>query len=370
MSRRFLQIPGSVIQAKPACCPYCDGRQIVKRGLRKNSYRQLQVYFCKDCTRKFTALAGLKGIKYPPRIIVRALCLYHLGHSHQQTSLRILSEHRITVPRRTITDWIASYRGITTFHALRTEALVQFRNAMVKERTLEHQQIYQYKLHRAKLALLQDSISLNAYEKLERYLECVFEDFPDHLFEDAHSRDLEQDDNIDTTESPTALRCSESNFATLPLTITEKQNLANDLAALGLLLARRNRDRHTSVEEFMLANDSSTVACEVPVYLTRGEIAYYKSVGFFVDLPESHRPITGHIDLVQLRNGHIHLLDYKPKASAIHPVNQLVVYAMALASRTRLPLKTFKCAWFDELDYFEFFPLEAVRAKTVTAAID
>ena len=32
----------------------------------------------------------------------------------------------------------------------------------------------------------------------------------------------------------------------------------------------------------------------------------------------------------------------------------------ALARRTGLPLKFFKCGWFDEKNYFEFFPLKAV----------
>jgi hypothetical protein len=94
----------------------------------------------------------------------------------------------------------------------------------------------------------------------------------------------------------------------------------------------------------MLANDSCTIACEVPVYLTRDEIAYYRSRGFFVTLPDSPKPITGHIDVVQVRNGLIHLLDYKPKACHIDPVNQLVVYALAFASRTRPPVKVLKCA--------------------------
>jgi len=163
------------------------------------------------------------------------------------------------------------------------------------------------------------------------------------------------------------MRSSKSRFETLPLARIEKQNLANDLAALGLLLARKNRDRHPSVQDFMLANDSCTIACEVPVYLTAEEIAYYKSKGFFVTLPESPKPITGHIDIVQARNGLIHLLDYKPKARHIDPVNQLVVYALAFASRTRLPVKVLKCAWFDEKDYFEFFPLQAIKAKSAQA---
>ena len=113
----------------------------------------------------------------------------------------------------------------------------------------------------------------------------------------------------------------------------------------------------------MLANDSCTIACEVPVFLSPEEIAYFKANGFFIGLPASTRPITGHIDLVQVRNGLIHLLDYKPNAAAIDPVSQLIVYALAFASRTRLPMKLLKCAWFDEKDYFEFFPLQAVRSR-------
>jgi hypothetical protein len=73
------------------------------------------------------------------------------------------------------------------------------------------------------------------------------------------------------------------------------------------------------------------------------------------------------ISLSQARNGFIHLLNYKPKARHIDPVNQLVVYALAFASRTRLPVKALKCAWFDEKDYFEFFPLQAVKDKGAQA---
>lgn len=105
--------------------------------------------------------------------------------------------------------------------------------------------------------------------------------------------------NSVSSSQSAVVRSSKSRFEILPLVPTEKQNLANDLAALGLLLARRNRERHPAVQDFMLANDSCTVACEVPVYLTAQEIAYYKSRGFFVTLPDSPNPIIGHIDVVQ-----------------------------------------------------------------------
>jgi hypothetical protein len=298
------------------------------------------------------------------------LCLYNLGYSQEEAARRIAFEHRITVPRRTISHWIDGYRSITTFHRLRAAAILQFGQAMLKERILEHQQTYQYKVHLPKLALMSNAIPEGVAARVQNYLLAVLEDFPDFLFREDETAGLDEPTAPGGTPPQTtqAMRSSKSRFEILPLSPVGKQNLANDLAALGLLLARKNKERRASVQDFMLANDSCTIACEVPVYLTADEIAYYKSKGFFVTLPEAARPITGHIDIVQVRNGLIHLLDYKPKARNIDPVNQLLVYALAFASRTRLPIKLLKCAWFDERDYFEFFPLQAVKPNTAQAA--
>jgi ATP-dependent exoDNAse (exonuclease V) beta subunit len=112
----------------------------------------------------------------------------------------------------------------------------------------------------------------------------------------------------------------------------------------------------------MLANDSVTVAVEVPVFLSEKDILYYRSIGFNLDFQSA--VITGHIDFLQIRNGYIHILDYKPDARREkHAHVQLTIYALALARRTGLPLRVFKCGWFDEKDYFEFFPLQAVRPR-------
>lgn len=109
----------------------------------------------------------------------------------------------------------------------------------------------------------------------------------------------------------------------------------------------------------MLINDSVTVAVEIPVYLTAEDLAYYRGRGFALNFDSS--VITGHIDFLQIRNGYLHILDYKPDAKKErHAHVQLTIYALALSRRSGLPLKHFKCAWFDEHDYFEFFPLQGV----------
>ncbi len=120
-----------------------------------------------------------------------------------------------------------------------------------------------------------------------------------------------------------------------------------------------NKKRHETLQKFMLVNDSATVAVEIPVYLTGEDIAYYRDRGFTLDFENDF--ITGHIDFLQIRDGYLQILDYKPDArKEKHAHVQLTIYALALARRASLPLKYFKCAWFDDRDYFEFFPLKGV----------
>ena len=141
--------------------------------------------------------------------------------------------------------------------------------------------------------------------------------------------------------------------------IIRKENQATRLPALALPTAPTNKKRHETLQRFMLVNDSVTVAVEIPIYLTREDIAYFRSRGFNLNFETDL--ITGHIDFLQIRNGFLHILDYKPDArKEKHAHIQLSIYALALSRRVQLPLKYFKCAWFDEHDYFEFFPLQGV----------
>jgi ATP-dependent exoDNAse (exonuclease V) beta subunit len=71
--------------------------------------------------------------------------------------------------------------------------------------------------------------------------------------------------------------------------------------------------------------------------------------------------INGHIDILQIRSNKIYILDFKPNASRENEqkvASQLFWYATGLAFRTRIPLKSFVCAWFDDYNYYEFHPAE------------
>ncbi|MEM5867869.1 MAG: hypothetical protein QXG39_08115 [Candidatus Aenigmatarchaeota archaeon] len=49
-------------------CPNCNSVNIIKRGIRKEKLKQIQLYFCKNCNKTFT-LAKIKKTKYPEKII-------------------------------------------------------------------------------------------------------------------------------------------------------------------------------------------------------------------------------------------------------------------------------------------------------------
>ena len=105
----------------------------------------------------------------------------------------------------------------------------------------------------------------------------------------------------------------------------------------------------------MLANDSVTVAIEVPIWLTANDIQALEAEHGIV-IGSAGKSITGHIDFVQVRNGSVHILDYKPDARTNKPVAQLTIYALALSRLTGIKLFDIKCAWFNENEYCEFFP--------------
>jgi len=178
---------------------------------------------------------------------------------------------------------------------------------------------------------------------------------------------LNEDDN--KNQDKPERRISKLRIKKLPVITKQKNNSACKLAKLALNLAKSNRDRCNAVENFFLINDSTTIAIEVPVYLTHDDIVYYKKRGILtsLNLEDYTTPIIGYIGILQVRNGFIHILNYKPEAHLHNvkekAVQQLTLYALAFASRTKLDLASFKCAWFDESNYFEFFPLHGVYEK-------
>ena len=72
---------------------------------------------------------------------------------------------------------------------------------------------------------------------------------------------------------------------------------------------------------------------------------FEKEYGIRLLSADAESSITGHIDFLQVRNGSVHILDYKPDARTNKPLAQLTIYALALSHLTGINLFDIKCAW-------------------------
>lgn len=363
------------IKPKIEKCPYCESKFFIKRGVRKNKLEIVQLYECKnpECCRTFTA-KEVKGKKFPLNIIIEAISYYNLGFT-LETACRLVKEKFKSGPDpETLSRWLAEFGELCRFERLRPWAVKMFSpQDMVETVTMAHRQLFRFRYHRAKMKLVLEEFGNRYFYPLKEYLDNVSSETPHQYFQQG--------------ERMSEIR---SRFDKSGMIVKSKFNYANRLANFVLGAVKANKERHEQLQRFMIANDSVTVATEVPVYIRKEDIEHMQNVLDFqvvgeegivvkrragrtsADIATRLKPhrrapsrlpklLTGHIDFVQVRNRSIHLLDYKANAAKERPIEQLTWYALALSRLTGLRLFDFKCGWFDEKEYYEFFPLHVVK---------
>ncbi len=327
-------------------CPYCGGR-LVKRGIRKKKYEQVQIYYCKKCDKRITSLIT-KHKTYPLKVIIDSLTSYNRLNPIGSIPGIIEEKYGIRITPRTVSDWLREYRQYTPFLRMREFASKKYgKKELIEEFRLIHQQIYDFQYHRAKLdMILGEEYRHYRFKPLQEFLELAGAECPHQLFQNPTKRASEFKNifNLDQVK------------------IVPKDNTAIKIANFVTQAVSNNKLRHQALQDFMLSNDTVTVATEVPVLLNSDDIRHYRHELNF-DVPITlgdDEYITGHIDLIQVRNGSIYVMDFKPSASKEKPIGQLTLYALALSRLTGIRLYHLRCAWFDYQDYYEFFPLHVV----------
>lgn len=346
-------------------CPYCLSTNFVKRGTRQNVGQVVQLYLCKNvglpdgkgCGRTFSA-QDIKGKHFPLHIIIEAMSYYNIGLNLIDTCNVIKQKFGVAPEPATLSDWINEYKMLCRYERLRPYAIKMFGpKETIEVVTMAHRQLYRFRYHRPKTILMLEEYKNRALAPLKSYLDNVSSETPHQYFQDG--------------ERMSEIR---SKFDKADMIVRSKFNYANRLAAFALQSIPDNKQRHEEIQRFMIANDSCTVATEVPVYIRKEDIEHMENELKFKisdegmielkgdkNLRKMPKLLTGHIDLVQIRNGQIHLLDYKPNASKEKPIEQLTWYALAMSRLTGLRLYNFVCAWFDDKDYYQFYPLHVVK---------
>lgn len=176
--------------------------------------------------------------------------------------------------------------------------------------------------------------------KLKSYLNLLFTDCPNHLFQKSGFR-------------ASARKCDE-----YKIEVRTEHNQEHELIKFAELSRSFNqfKSRHENLQKFFLLNDPCSIACEVPIWLESNELKDYSEIFHTKDT------LTGHIDVLRYeKDGMIGVWDYKPGASGeIDGKIQVFLYALMLSFRTGISLKNFVCGYFDETDVFSFNPAAAV----------
>ncbi len=338
-------------------CPYCQSTDIVRAGFRVKKHEKIQLYYCNRCQRKFTPLIS-RGRTYPIKVILESLILRNQLNPPALIAEKMQRKYGFRISPDTISNWDKEYRRYTPFARMRDYLSVKLSQKLIrpKEVVVEHRlfhgpgQIYDFGFHRGKAELVIEETYRNyKLRAIKDFLELVIAECPHQVFRESKVRASEIKDifNLDGVR------------------ITRKENRASEMARFVMQAVANHKERHREIQKFMLFCDSTTLAVEVPVLLDKDDIFHFRDILNF-DVPlkiKEGEVITGHIDIIQLRNGAIHIIDFKPSARKVKPIEQLTLYALALSRLTGLRLYNFKCAWFDEDDYFEFFPLHVVYKK-------
>lgn len=200
----------------------------------------------------------------------------------------------------------------------------------IKHRSFDHRgNYYFYRVHNDKV----NNLCNNGFESLKAYLNYVFESCPNEYF----------------TSGP---RSSALRFKLGLDKIQIQGHEINKLTKLGLNEnSERYKTSHSKVQVFMLENDNTTIATEVPIWIKPYELNNFKK------LFKSNYPLTGHIDILKVEDDKVWVWDYKPDAKhEKYADTQVYFYALMLSKRTGIDLENFRCGYFDEDDTFIFKP--------------
>ena len=286
-------------------CPCCSNKPTIKIGKKKNKFRTTQRFLCKSCNRTFIDQhQSQKSKTHSIRTILTSISNYNLGVSLRQQK----------IPSSTIHNWVKNFN--LPLNRLRNR--VRGKNPdeiIIKKRFIHHQQPFLCQYHKIKLNFAAK------FPGLIKYLKYLY--LPKGIFENSQRISKYKEANKKLKDPPANVGVSKTNYAV-------------KLAKLALTITRDNKERHDIIENFMLINDTSTIAAEIPIYL------------------KESKPLTGHIDILQIRYNNIYILDYKPEpVNKQQTISQLLLYRKALSRRTFIPKNKIKLAFFNDKGYYE-----------------
>ena len=83
-------------------CPACKSGNVVKRGIRKTQFGEVQRYGCNNCGHRFVVDKGFRRMKFNPKIVTQTLDLYFKGLSQRKIADHLKQFESVSVAQPTI----------------------------------------------------------------------------------------------------------------------------------------------------------------------------------------------------------------------------------------------------------------------------
>ncbi len=272
-------------------CSNCGSQNIIKKGRRKTKFGFRQFYYCKDCEKGFIG-SKLPHKTYGPKVIVSAVSYYNLGNTLEESAKLTNRRFKVKISKSSVSQWLKELKNICTYYKIRPQVVKNYDQAILISKTFKHNDLaYNFKYHKPKLEIFCGN---NNFSSLATYIKKFEKGCPEFF------NDIEN-------------RCSQTKIE-VGIKKESRYNNACRLAGFALKSCDINSQRHSVVENFMLVNDSSTIACEVPVWFWEKNL----DMG-----------ISGHIDILQIRSNKIYVLDFKPNAFRENEQKRTKIYFTA-----------------------------------------
>ena len=96
---------------KKDLCPNCSSENIIKRGVRKTQLKEKQIYFCKDCKKRFV-LEPIKNIKGNEKLVCLAMDCYYKGLSYRDIADQFKQFYKLKISHVTIRNWVLRFSQV------------------------------------------------------------------------------------------------------------------------------------------------------------------------------------------------------------------------------------------------------------------
>ncbi len=101
-------------------CKYCQSENVIKYGTYQKDDKDTpsQLWYCKDCQRKFRDEDTLFHMQKPPNYVTSALTMFYTGSSYGDISRIFEQEYKYKPSKHVLYEWVEKYttKAVEHYH--------------------------------------------------------------------------------------------------------------------------------------------------------------------------------------------------------------------------------------------------------------